>query len=105
MIAAVLIIAKLAPVKLHLLTRRRFVAAHRKVTGLGWTQRLDKGFELADTAGITEGAQTVAHGDTIEQMILLNPAADLVFERIQLLGFGGPSGWYGRAAHILAYGV
>ena len=105
MIAADLIIAKLAPVKLHLLTRRRFIATHRKVSGFGWAQRLDKGFELADAAGIAEDAQAVMHGGTIEQMILLHPAADLFFERIQLHGFGGPSGWYRRAAHILTDSV
>ena len=82
MIAAALIIPKLAPVKLQLLAGRRFVAANRKVASLRRTQRLHKGFELADTTGIAEWTQAVAHGDTIEEMILLHPAPNLLLERI-----------------------
>src|SRR5436309_1263506 len=105
MITAALVIAKLAPVKLHLLARRRFIAADGKTSGLGWAQWLDKGFELTDATSIAQRAQAVAHGDTIEQMILVHPAPDLILERIQLLGFGGPGRRHCRAAHVLAYGI
>jgi hypothetical protein len=105
MIAAGLVVAKFAPIKLQLLARRRFVAANRKVPGLGWAQWCHKGFELADTTGVAKGAQAVAHRDAIEQMILLHPTPDLLLERIELHGFGGACRWHRRAAHIFAHGI
>ena len=43
-------------------TRRRFIAADGKTSGLGWAQRLDKGFELTNATSIAKRAQAVAHG-------------------------------------------
>ena len=54
MVAAVLVIAELTPVELHLLTGLGLIAPHGMAAGLGRAQRLDKGFELAHPAGVAE---------------------------------------------------
>jgi hypothetical protein len=70
-------------------------------TAEAYVVRAGEYIQIIDVAG----AQAVAHGDTIEQMILLHPAPDLILERIQLLGFGGPCRRHRRAAHVLAHGI
>src|SRR5690242_10467391 len=105
MVATSLLVAELAPVELHLLTRCGLVTPDWVAAGFGRAQWRYKGFELADTTTIAEWTQAFEHSDTIEQMVLAHPALDLLLEWIQLHRLGRSCGRYGCPTYVLAHGV
>src|SRR5689334_12304703 len=95
---------ELAPVKLQMLARLGLIAAYRLPPSSGWAQRVDKRFQLADPARVAQGLEPGQHGDTVVQMVLLDPAPDLRLKGIELrcprrAGFGC---W--RAVEVFAHG-
>jgi len=87
--SAVVLVVKLAPVELELIPRLGLVAQHREVTDLGRPERMDKILEDTDMTGVAQGLEASEHGVAVIQMVLRDPAPDLVLVGVE---FGRPSG-------------
>src|SRR5215831_5037068 len=103
MIYAACMSHKFAPIELHLLARFGLITAHGVPSSSGRAQGMHKGFELADPTRVALRAQPFEHGDTVVQVVLLHPAPNLVFERIQFAHSWAPRLGRGGAVEVLAY--
>src|SRR6266536_402513 len=102
---ALLLEEKLAPVDLHLLAGLGFIAPYRLAGGPGRAERLDKGFEDADRAGVALSLEPFQHCLAVQQPVLHDPLTDLVLERVEFGCAAWPGCSLGCATQVLAHSV